>query len=419
MGLIATAARTWLTRSFKPFHFTNKHDTRLFFQDSKNLGLYVHIPFCQSICEFCPYCKTLFDRTLASQYTAALLREIESVGKMSSGGKVQVTSLYFGGGSPALIADDIPRIINRLREYFNITEGIGLELHPQDVNEETLLKLKRAGITKISIGIQSFQREYLDILGRREIDLERMFEALSYVSFETVSMDFIFALPGQTIDLLKSEIEFAFSHGANHIAVYPFIDFTFTSRNFPKMKESEKKTLLYQLIKYCGDKGYIRDSIWTFSKDGSSKYSSMTRENFLGFGCSATTLLKDQFKINTFDVQKYIERIENGKPATALTLKFTLRQRMIYYLFWMAYTMRVNQNDFNEFFDASLKDYYKAELLIVRLLGWIRKENDSYIMTAKGSYYYHYFEHFYTLSYIDKMWNLMRNTAFPEELIIR
>ncbi len=73
----------------------------------------------------------------------------------------------------------------------------------------------------------------------------------------------------------------------------------------------------------------MRDSIWTFSKTGNSRYSSMTRDNFLGFGCSATTLLERQFKINTFDVDAYIERMQQGRIATALTLEFTLRQRMV------------------------------------------------------------------------------------------
>ena len=419
MGFLASLARMRLTRSFQPFKFTNKNDSFLAYRDSEKLGLYVHIPFCRSICEFCPYCKTIFDRALAEQYVNALLKEIDIAGKMAGGDITEVTSLYFGGGSPALIADDIGRIISGLKKYFNITEGIGLELHPQDITEEVLSKLKQAGVTKISIGIQSFQSGYLQILGRRQINSDEMFTALSKVPFETVSMDFIFALPDQTIELLAADIEFAFSHGANHAAVYPFIDFTFTSRTFPKMAEAKKKKLLYQLIDYCEGKGYTRDSVWTFSKDGESKYSSMTRENFLGFGCSATTLLKDQFKINTFDVKEYIKCTGSSQLPTALTIKFTQRQRMVYYLFWTAYSMRVDKNGFYAFFGLPLEKCYRLELLAARLLGWIRKESDSYVMTAKGSYYYHYFEHYYTLSYIDQMWNLMRCTPFPESLIIR
>lgn len=419
MSLFTSLARIWLTRSIKPFHFTNEYDNELEYQSAKRLGLYVHIPFCRTLCSFCPYCKTLYDPPLAKRYVDALLDEISLVGRGSNAAKPEVTSLYFGGGSPALVAEDIGRIISALQAHFVITEGIGLELHPHDVTVGTLRQLRQAGVTKVSIGIQSFQPEYLELLGRKPIDLDEMFTALSSVPFETVSADFIFALPDQTIDHLTSDIELAFRHGFNHIAVYPFIDFRFTSRSFSKMRESEKKQLLYQLVDHCERKGYVRDSIWTFSNDGVSKYSSMTRENFLGFGCSATTLLEDQFKINTFHVEEYIGRIEHKQLPTALTLRFRLRERMVYYLFWTAYTMRVNTQSFSDFFGRSLRQSYRFELWLAQLLGWIVKEDNEYLMTTKGSYYYHYFEHFYTLSYIDQMWNLMRNDPFPEDLIIR
>jgi len=338
---------------------------------------------------------------------------------MSGKERIPVSSLYFGGGSPALVVHDIARIVDKLQTYFIIKDGIGIEMHPRDVTEKTLLKLKEAGVSKISIGVQSFQQDYLAILGRKQINFTNLFDALSKVPFETVSMDFIFALPGQTIDLLSRDIDTAFSNGANHIAVYPFIDFTFTDRSFPKVSEKEKKKLLYQMVRYCRKKGYARNSLWTFSKDGQAKYSSMTRDNFLGFGCSATTLLKDRFKINTFDVEQYISRIKNHNLPTALTIKFTLRQRMVYYIFWAAYAMRVNSDDFAAFFGCSLERYYGLELIAARLLGFIEKKGAAYVMTTKGSYYYHYFEHFYTLSYIDQMWNLLGNEPFPHKLIIR
>ena len=419
MSIITSATRIWLTKSFRPFSFTNTHENRLDYRNAKNLGLYVHIPFCRTLCGFCPYCKVAYDEATANHYVEALLKEIDDVGNASVGERMKVTSLYFGGGTPALIAHDIQRIIGRLSRCFIMTDGIGLELHPDDVTEETLSILKEAGVTKISIGIQSFQPEYLHILGRGNMDCAAMFEALSKVSFETVSMDFIFALPGQTIEHLKKDIECAFSHGANHVAVYPFIDFTFTHRHFATMKGREKKRLLYELVAYCTEKGYVRDSMWTFSKQGTSKYSSMTRENYLGFGCSATTLLTDIFKINTFDVTQYINRIEENKLPTALTLHFTRRQRMIYYLFWAAYSMKIDAKNFEAFFERNLEACFGLELWLGRLCGLVRKEDRDYVMTTRGSYYYHHLEYFYTLSYIDQMWNLMKNNAFPEKLIIR
>ncbi len=415
MRITTSLTRMWLTRSIKPFIFKNEYDERLPFSDCGNLGLYVHIPFCKSICSFCPYCKVKYEKDLCDKYIDALIREIHLVGSQHSGKKT-TTSLYFGGGTPALAADRLEEIMDAIGEHFIITEGIGVELHPDNVDPSLLRILKDAGVTKISIGIQSFQRKYQSVLGRTSVDIAALKEALAAVPFETVSMDFIFALPAQTFEDLKADIDTAFQNGANHVAIYPFIDFTFTASKVTPMPKKEKHALLDAITLYCMEQGYARSSIWTFSSKKDAKYSSMTRDNFLGFGCSATTLLKNQFKINTFSVEEYCKRVGDGKLPTSLTIRFSLRQRMIYYLFWTAYSTKVNAADFESFFGVPLKRMYGMELKIAKLLGFITQENDNYHMTLKGAFYYHYYENFYTLAYIDKMWGIMRKEAFPEHL---
>ena len=415
MSFITSLTRMWLTRTTKPFTFKNEYDRILPYAECENLGLYVHIPFCKSICNFCPYCKVRYSAELCDRYIDSLIREIHIVGSRYTKRK-KVTGLYFGGGTPALAADRIKGIVDALNEHFIITEGIGLELHPDNVNAKVLQMLKDAGVTKISIGIQSFSDKYRTVLGRKKMDTAKMLSALSSVPFETVSMDFIFALPGQTYDDLKSDIDTAFSLGANHVAIYPFIDFTFTESPVAAMPKKDKRKLLDAITQYCLEKGYSRNSIWTFSSKPDANYSSMTRDNFIGFGCSAASLFKEQFKINTFDVDSYCERIRSGNLATSLTIRFTKRQRMIYWLFWTAYSTRVNAKDFEKFFGVPLKKMYGFELWAAEQSGLVRKHNGTYEMTPKGAFYYHYYENFYTLSYIDRMWGIMRKEAFPEQL---
>ncbi len=417
MGVITTLTRNWLTRSTKPFIFKNEYDNELDYEQLDELGLYVHIPFCKKICSFCPYCKQIYDEKTCNEYIDNLLIEIEKVGKqylLKTGQKKVVTSCYFGGGTPALASSRLKQIIKELNKYFEIIEGIGLELHPDNVTVPVLKELNEAGITKISIGIQSFQDKFLNILGREKTDYSVMIDALSKVSFETVSMDFIFALPGQNFQDIKNDIEYAFNNGANHIAIYPFIDFTFASSKISVMKKKEKYALLNNITDYCLEKGYTRDSIWTFSKDSKAKYSSMTRTNFLGFGTSATTLLKKQFKINTFNVNEYIKRIKEDNLPTSLTIRFTERQRMVYYLFWYLYTTRFNPKDFEKFFGKKFNRMYGFEFFLARIGGFIKKQDGIFEMTKKGCFYYHHYENYYTLSYIDKMWGIMRKEAFPQ-----
>ena len=415
MSFITSATRAWLTKSFKPFTFTSEYDSHLDYAELENLGLYVHIPFCKSICSFCPYCKIHYEEKLCNEYIDALLKEIELVGKMCPERK-KVTSLYCGGGTPALAQNRIKEIISALEKYFEITEGVGLELHPDNVNETVLTKLKEAGVTKISIGIQSFNKKYQKILGRKAVNPDAIKESLGKVKFETVSMDFIFALPGQTYEDLKQDIDTAFSIGANHIAIYPFIDFDFTDSKIPAMSKNEKRKLLDAITDYCEEKKYSRNSIWTFSSEEYAGYSSMTRDNFLGFGCSATTLLKNQFKVNTFSVDAYCKRINSGDLATSLTIRFSKRQRMVYYLFWKLYSTCLDPKDFEQFFAVPLKKMYGFEFRLGEWLGFLKKENGIYRMTHKGAFYYHYYENFYTLAYIDKMWGIMKDEAFPEKI---
>jgi len=413
MSMITDLTRMWLTRSVKPFRFQAEYDQVLPFEECQDLGLYVHIPFCRQLCSFCPYCKEIYTQEKCDRYLDALIREIHLVGGQLPG-KKRTTSLYFGGGTPALAAGRLKEVVDALKEHFDITQGIGVELHPDNVTAPVLQNLRDAGVTKLSIGVQSFQEKYQAILGRAAVDRYSMAEALAQVPFETVSMDFIFALPGQTFDDLRTDIDTAFHSGANNVAIYPFIDFTFTSGTVPAMDRKEKRALLDQITRCCLEKGYTRNSIWTFSSEEAAGYSSMTRDNFLGFGCSAATLLRDQFKINTFSVEEYCKRVGCGTIPTALTLRFTLRQRMVYYLFWTAYSTKVDPGAFQRFFGVPLKKMYGFELKLAKCLGFVTERDGIYEMTLKGAFYYHYYENFYTLAYIDKMWGLLRKEAFPE-----
>ncbi|MEG0755480.1 MAG: radical SAM protein [Oscillospiraceae bacterium] len=415
MSFLTTATRVWLTKSFKPFTFTRDHTQSLDFGDLDSLGLYIHIPFCTSICAFCPYCKELYEEEACNRYIDSLLAEIHMVGSQNPN-KKEVTSLYFGGGTPALALHRLPEILAAVGEHFVVTQGIGLELHPENVTTENLLLLQKAGVTKISIGIQSFGDKFLSLLGRGRADPQKLRHALESVPFETVSMDFIFALPDQTLADLQRDVDLAFQSGANHVALYPFIDFTFTDSTVEPLKKADKRRLLDGITLYCREQGYRRDSIWTFSKGEEARYSSMTRENFLGFGPSATTLLKGQFKINTFSLPEYEKAVGENRLPTSLTLQFTRRQRMVYYLFWTAYSTRVSARDFEGFFGEPLKKNYGLELWLAVKLGFVTEKDGVYEMTLKGAFYYHHYEGYYTLAYIDKMWSTMRREAFPAEL---
>ncbi|SHI75743.1 coproporphyrinogen-III oxidase family protein [Parasporobacterium paucivorans] len=416
--LLTSLFRFVLTRSFKPFVFRGKHANKLEFEKLESLGLYVHIPFCRSLCSFCPYCKEVYNKEKADRYKRALLKEIDLACRFLRD-KKNVISLYFGGGTPALMIDDLKDIIAKLEEFFVIQEGIGVELHPSDITEETLRKLQSAGVTMVSLGIQSFHEECLNKLGRTGSRFIEKLQLVKSYGFEVIDVDLIFAIPGQTDKILADDINAAFSNGATQVSTYPFIDFTFADNKYKPMPEKIKKRMLENLAQYCHSINLERTSVWTFAQQGTKKYSSVTRDTFLGFGVSATTLLRTTFKINTFSIEEYISRVEADRLPTSLTLSFTKRQRASYYLFWGAYSMRINKEGFKKIIGTELEKMYGMEIFIARRLGYLRKKGDSYELTDKAILLYHHIEQVYTTAYIDKMWNVSRLQAFPDKIILK
>jgi coproporphyrinogen III oxidase-like Fe-S oxidoreductase len=416
--ILTSLLRIWLTRSFKPFTFKGGVSDWPEVDNLKSPGLYVHIPFCRSICSFCPYYKTIYNETQAEAYLQSLLREIELTGS-SLKTKKGVSSLYFGGGTPALMSHKLKDIIDKINIYFELEEGIGVELHPTDLKEETLAHLKEAGVNMVSLGIQSFSSNCLDTLGRKQTDIKAGMELLGKYAFDVIDADLIFALPGQKVDMLISDIETAFSCGATQVSTYPYIDFGLPENRYKPQTEKVKRHMLKAINDYCKSNQVTRTSVWTYAQVGTKKYSSVTRESFLGFGASAATLLSNQFRLNTFSVEAYIERLKNDKTPTALKLSFTSRQRAVYYLFWSIYGLNINPEEFNKIWGFSLDDMYGLELWLAARAGLLKRNNGTYSLTEKGAYRYHQIEQAYTHAYISKMWKEAADTPFPAEIILR
>jgi menaquinone C8-methyltransferase len=416
--LLTSLLTILLTRSFKPFVFEGNYQVKLDFEALDDLGLYVHIPFCRSLCGFCPYCKEKYDKQRADSYKTALLKEIDLVCEDMAGRK-SVPSLYFGGGTPALMIDDLRYIIDKLKSYFLIEGGIGVELHPSDISEGTLQKLKSAGVTMVSVGIQSFNADCLHKLGRSSESFTDKLDLVSEFGFDVVDVDLIFAMPGQTNEILANDITSAFDHGATQVSAYPFTNFTFADNKYKPMSKRVKRNMLARLSRFSSDINVDRTSVWTFAQRGTEKYSSVTREAFLGFGPSATTLLKDVFKINTFSVDAYEKRINAGSLPTSLTVNFTMRQRAVYYLFWGAYSMKINGDKFEKITRTPLNKMFGLEFFVTERLGFTRRNGNTYELTDKGAFIYHDIEQFYTTTYIDKVWNVSGKQAFPDKITLR
>jgi hypothetical protein len=208
--VIARAVSTLLKRSLRPFVFTATREreapTAL-----PGLGVYVHIPFCRSICSFCPYYKVRYRAELVPPFVDALEREILSSGADE---RIPAASVSFGGGTPAVLAGHLPRIRSAIDKAFDVRGPWGIELHPDDVDDETVARLRAAGVTMVSLGVQSFQPESLKALGRSPADLASRFDTVRRGGFSVIDVDLIFGIPGQTPASISADVRTAVDHGA-------------------------------------------------------------------------------------------------------------------------------------------------------------------------------------------------------------
>ncbi len=417
--MITNLARIILGRQWAPFRFKKDIGFLPDFRVSKP-GLYIHIPFCLELCPFCPYYKVKYSRVMAEGYVRALLAEIELVAQAIGAHKERkdVADLYWGGGSPALLIDDFMAIRKSVSRYFNILGNVGVELHPRDIKEDTGAKLVDSGFDMVCLGIQSFRPHLLANLGREAVHEKILADFLQINNFKGVDIDLIFGIPGQTDKDLRADFLQAARMGATQISAYPFIDFTYANNKLKPQDRTGQKELLSVLLDTASEAGFVRTSVWTFAKEGTPRYSSVTRDNYLGFGPSAASLGMDAFKINTFSVRAYIDAVKAGTIPTALKMAFSPRTRKLFWLFWNCYNGRLVDKDFNNLFAASLGEDFSFWLKVALGLRLLEKTDFGWQMTEKGSYYFHWLEQSYTHQYIDKTWRLSMGSPWPDDILL-
>ncbi|MDO5713958.1 MAG: radical SAM protein [Tissierellia bacterium] len=404
----------WITGTKDPFIFEKKNRIKGEFQD--HYGLYIHIPFCKSICEFCPYQKILYSKERMESFLKSLHKEIDLLCEDKE--KERVSSLYFGGGSPALLEENLKPLIEKIYQYFTIEGLIGMEVTPEDVIKP-YFKRYLEYINGISIGIQTFSEKGAKIL-KRKVPNQKVIKAeLKGLDLKVIDVDLIFGLPEQTWEDLHRDLEMALDMGATQISVYPFIDFTFAKNSFRPLGPGSKRKMLRKLVEKTEELGLERTAVWTFSLPGKDRYSSVTRDEVLGFGPSAVTLTRNQFSVTDFRLENYKKSLEENTLPQALVCDFVEKQRMAYYLFWKGYLGKMTKKEFLNYFGTSLEESYGSKIKWAKRLGFFQEDQETYTMTEKGFMLYHEAEQKYTMEYIDKLWGLLKKGELPERLELK
>ncbi len=396
------------------------------FQDIHELGIYLHIPFCEQICPYCPYNKEMYDPELAKSYTLALKKEIDHYVDII--GKRPVTSFYIGGGTPTtMLNNGMKDILEHIYKNFNIKCSIHMESHPNHLSPDNLDMIKSLGVKYLSIGVESLQDRHLKTL-KRPYTTEEVIKTVNRVSnqgFDCVNVDFIFDLPDQRYAEVEQAGQILVKMGINQVAAYPLFRFPYTQlgkeakangRPVPTVFRRRRMLRILEDIFYHS--GFERSSVWAFTEQGVSKYCSVTVPLYIGLGASGGSYLKDVFYLNTFNVAEYISAMENGGRATALSVDLTEKMQMAGWLYWRIYETRFKKSDFTERFQKDFDRIYGKYLKPLSLLGYLRNDGKEVVLTDEGTYWLHAFEDFFSIDYISKLWGTSRRDPWPERVVL-
>jgi len=240
-----------------------------------SLAVYIHWPYCARICPYCDF--NVYKRKAADGLTPAILSDLK--GWRDWSGPREVSSIHFGGGTPSLMSgEDISKMISEVRHSWGLSETceIAIEANPHDADEAKWEAYRAAGISRLSLGVQSFHNPALKLLGRDHDAAEaRAALELAVDVFPSVSLDIIFGWAGQTQRLLQADLDIALASGANHISTYQLTIEEGTAferaeaRGDTKAVDSDKSADFYELVRErLIAEGFEHYEVSNFAKPG-------------------------------------------------------------------------------------------------------------------------------------------------------
>ncbi len=293
----------------------------------KKIAIYIHIPFCDHKCIYCDFYSIIKTENI-SRFIYALKMEISSADFLMS--EIEITSIFFGGGTPSLLSPkQIEEILNLFKTNCKLSSNceITLETNPGTVDFQKLKDFKKIGINRLSIGVQSFNNEELKFLTRihnKQLAFKTINDGAK-AGFENINLDLIFSLPKQTKEIWSSNLKTASELPITHISAYSLILERGTILNKlvldgkVKMLNSNFDASLYEYtIDYLSKKNFEQYEVSNFAVKGFESTHNLSywgHKNYLGFGPSAHSFVDGKRWWNFSGVKQYISKIEKKGNA--------------------------------------------------------------------------------------------------------
>ncbi|MCY8504002.1 radical SAM family heme chaperone HemW [Bacillus inaquosorum] len=360
---------------------------------------YIHIPFCEHICHYCDFNKYFIQSQPVDEYLNAL--EQEMINTIAKTGQPDIKTIFIGGGTPTSLSEEqlkklMDTIIRVLKPSSALSE-FAVEANPDDLSAGKLKILKEAGVNRLSFGVQTFEDDLLEKIGRvhKQKDVFASFERAREIGFDNISLDLMFGLPGQTLKHLDHSLNTALSLDAEHYSVYSLIVepktvfYNLMQKGRLHLPPQEQEAEMYEMVMGRMEAhGIHQYEISNFAKAGMESKHNLTywsNEEYFGFGAGAHGYISGTRTVNVGPVKHYIDLIaEKGFPYRD-THEVTIEEQIEEEMFLgLRKTAGVSKKRFAEKYGRSLDELFPSVLKDLAEKGLIHNSDSAVCLTHQG-----------------------------------
>jgi oxygen-independent coproporphyrinogen III oxidase len=349
--------------------------------------IYVHIPFCARICPYCAFYKDLLDRSQTRRFCEALLQDLD---QQYATFALSPKTIYFGGGTPtALTTSQLEFLLggfHRRLDPSSLAECT-IEANPGSVSARKAALLRKLGMTRVSLGVQSWDDELLKVLGREHNShqAEESFHILRTAGFANISVDLMFGLPGQTIEQWKFTLEKTIALQPGHISAYCLTyeqdtEFFMRHARGELRQNTDADAAFFEMaMSILEEAGYEQYEISNYARPGFKSVHNQAYwlgKDFLGVGPSAFSTVGMQRWQNVCDYRGYADRVLSGRSPRGFSENLTNEMKRLERI---ALSLRMREG----IAGSELKHFGRETEELISL-GLLRKSNGNFLLTRKG-----------------------------------
>ncbi|WP_194541622.1 radical SAM family heme chaperone HemW [Paenibacillus sp. JZ16] len=366
--------------------------------DQRTEAVYIHIPFCTNKCFYCDFNSYVLKDQPVMDYLRALDKEMELTVQANPPGRIK--SIFVGGGTPTVLKpDEMEYFLQSVKRHFpEWSDDIefSMEANPGTTDLEKLSVMREGGVNRISFGVQAFQNSLLTGIGRIHDtdDVYRSLENARRAGFDNMSIDLMFGLPNQTLDMLAESVDKALELGLPHYSIYSLkveentLFHTMYQRNqLPLPDEEDELNMYLLLMERMQAAGYKQYEISNFAKPGFESRHNMTywrNEDYYGLGAGAHGYIGRQRHVNIKGVNPYNEAANQGLPRLE-SFEVSREEAMEDFLMvGLRVLDGVSRSRFRQQFGISMEEVFAGPLNKMVGAGLLDSTDDGYKLSSKG-----------------------------------